>query len=503
MLRQNQLAEICERVKEKANERRDKLDESLGLQVLKNSANDRLNWIRSDVKQLLISDDINLAKDVATVEELLEKHEDLGKEIASHSQEFNNLRLLGQQLVKQMGNEEVLKVLTELNGEQDAIHRGWQEKNNCLRQCKDLMIFNQEADQLDTLTNSHLTFLEFEDLGMTFDDVEALIRRHDNFIAILLAQDERLHAFNDMAEKLINAKHYDSDNIDAKRKQVIERRICVKEKALRKQLLSDALLYQELKADAEDLESWCTDKMKVAKDESFKDLQNMERKVQKHEVFEAELAANQSRLSDIRQKAEELISNSHFASDEMKQIVQTVSDQWIQLCSLSDRKGKHLRQAYSQLTYNKTVERAEQRLEELNKSVNSDQMGADLRSSKELIKKHLAVESEVEMWEKKISDLIQTGEDMAENHFDGQNILNSCHLVSDSFAQMKTPLEERKAKLMESFKFYELDFEINAELQWIREHIPSANSKSCGQNLTDHYIPGETQTIFESSRRLL
>ncbi len=76
--RQNELGEIWEKVKDKANERRAKLDESLGLQVLKNSANDLLNWIRNDVKQALNSDDINLAKDVATVELLLKKHEDLG-----------------------------------------------------------------------------------------------------------------------------------------------------------------------------------------------------------------------------------------------------------------------------------------------------------------------------------------------------------------------------------------------------------------------------------------
>ena len=89
-------------------------------------------------------------------------------------------------------NEEVLPILKELDEEQEAIHRGWQEKNNWLHQWKDLMVFNQEADQLDTLTNSHLTFLEFDDLGVTLDDVEALIKRHDNCIATLLAQDERL-----------------------------------------------------------------------------------------------------------------------------------------------------------------------------------------------------------------------------------------------------------------------------------------------------------------------
>ncbi|CAG2101157.1 unnamed protein product [Medioppia subpectinata] len=485
-IRQKELANIWERVKEKANERRAKLDESLGLQVLKNSANDLLNWIRRDVKQSLNSDDVNVAKDVATVEHLIEKHEDLGKEIAAHNDEFNDLRLLAKQLIKQMGSEEVLPILNELNEEQETIHIGWQEKNNWLRQCKDLMIFNQEADQLDTLTNSHLTFLEFNDLGETLDSVYGLQKRHENFIASLLANDERLHLFGDMADKLIDAKHYDSDNIQMRRKQVIDRRVSVKERALeRTRVLNDALNYQELRADVEDFQSWCYHKKKIASDESYKELQNMERKVQKHLAFEAELAANQSRLTAINARARDLISSSHFAAEAIEAMVKSINDQWMSLFALTSSRGQHLRQASSQLDYNQSVERAKQRLAELNKSVTSVQMGTDLRSCKELIQKHNSCEVEVKTWEKKMQELIQRGQEMAETHFDGQNIVQTCYAVNESLSQMKSPLEERRVRLLESFKFYEFEFEINAELQWIREHYPSAKSRTVGHNLTD------------------
>ena len=139
--------------------------------------------------------------------------------------------------------------------EQDAINRGWQEKGDWLRQCLDLQLFNREADNIDAATGSHETFLEFSDLGVNFhfqfytfllfflyyiyiyifecitdpiinlmqstlDDVEALLKRHDDFENTLIAQDERLKTFSEMARKLVEADYYDAKAINDRKKQV-------------------------------------------------------------------------------------------------------------------------------------------------------------------------------------------------------------------------------------------------------------------------------------------
>lgn len=40
--------------------------------------------------------------------------------------------------------------------------------------------------------------------------METLLKRHEDFENTLYAQDERLKLFSEMADKLINAGHYDS-----------------------------------------------------------------------------------------------------------------------------------------------------------------------------------------------------------------------------------------------------------------------------------------------------
>lgn len=49
----------------------------------------------------------------------------------------------------------------------------------------------------------------------------------------------------------------------------------------------------------DDLKIWLTDKLKTASDESYRDLTNIERKLQKHEAFECELRANEGQLRNI------------------------------------------------------------------------------------------------------------------------------------------------------------------------------------------------------------
>lgn len=102
-----------------------------------------------------------------TANNLLKKHNDLGDDIKAHDNEFAEVINLGKQLSDGKPNmEETVKVIARLKAEQDAIHRGWGEKQKWLQQCVELQIFNREADKIDATTKSHEAFLEYKNLGV-------------------------------------------------------------------------------------------------------------------------------------------------------------------------------------------------------------------------------------------------------------------------------------------------------------------------------------------------
>ncbi|KAK4313156.1 hypothetical protein Pmani_015473 [Petrolisthes manimaculis] len=494
--RQAEVQQYWGQLKGKAVERRNRLEEAVGQQIFLNSAKSLLNWV-GDVKNALNADEP--ARDVTTAEHLLKSHQDLGDDIRAHEDEFNELSQLGEKLLKRNPDfAEVKEKMAQLGEEQGAIHRGWQEKGDWLRQCMDLQLFNREADQIDAATSSHETFLEYKDLGGTLDDVEALLKRHDDFENTLMAQDERLRTFSEMADKLIAAEHYDAKYIHDRRNQVRDRRAAVKDRAqARREMLNGSVAYQQFKADADDFNRWMTDKKKMADDESYRDLSNLERKMQKHEAFERELHANEGQLRRLNKTGQDLIGMKHYQSDDIKKTVDDLNNKWRDLCSKTEDKGMKLNQANNQHTYNKNLEETEKSLDALENALNNKDVGSDLRSCKDLMNKQQNLENDINTMDRKIGELCNTGDQMVqEGHFDADNIKASCTSAKDRFNKLKDPAARRRAALEESLRGHEFNFELDAEMQWIKEHMPLATSAILGQNLH------EAQTLTKKHIKL-
>ena len=89
----------------------------------------------------------------------------------------------------------------------------------------------------------------------------------------------------------------------------------------------------------------------MALDESYYDLSNLQNKIQKHAGFEAEVAANKSRLVAINTEGEELCSRGHFASQEIAGQLEDLASEWTHLQDTSKRKRERLHKANTALIY--------------------------------------------------------------------------------------------------------------------------------------------------------
>lgn len=84
---------------------------------------------------------------------------------------------------------------------------------------------------------------------------------------------------------------------------------------------------------------WLNDKTKIASDESYRDLSNLQRKLQKHKAFERELRANEGQLRNINKDAEVLISAKNRIP-EVKGMVADLNKKWKILLAVSEDKGE-------------------------------------------------------------------------------------------------------------------------------------------------------------------
>jgi spectrin beta len=146
------------------------------------------------------------AKDVQTAQNLIKKHKDLKDDIRAHTDEFDEVSKLGRQLMARPNSERALiqDYIARLNEGLAGAQQDWATKQSRLDQGLALAQFNREADQIDANTKSHEEFLKFPQLGGNIDDVEALLRQHEDFENKLTAQEERLKNFAVGADKLVS-----------------------------------------------------------------------------------------------------------------------------------------------------------------------------------------------------------------------------------------------------------------------------------------------------------
>ncbi|XP_017057853.1 spectrin beta chain, non-erythrocytic 1 isoform X2 [Drosophila ficusphila] len=480
--RQQEVQDMWQQVQQRGSDLRNRIESEVGQQIFNNSAKVLLAWIDS-VKDQLNADES--ARDVETANNLLKKHNDLGDDIRAHDTEFLEVIQLGKQLSDgKQHMADTAAVVERLRAEQDAIHRGWAEKQKWLLQCVELQMFNREADKIDATTKSHEAFLEYNNLGSSLDEVEAILKRHLDFEKSLMAQDKILKGFSDNADKLIANDHYDSKYIGDRRNQVLGKRKAVKDRAFeRKRLLQASKDFHKFAAEADDLKVWLQDKTRIAGDESYRDLSNLPRKLQKHQAFERELRANEGQLRNVTKDGQALVQAGNRVP-EVESRVADLNKRWKELLALSEDKGRKLEQAASQREHNRALEDAKKKVDELDSALRSGDVGNDLRSCKDLINKQQLLESEITIWDQKVAELVSTGDDMAhEGHFNAQNIEAGTKELQQRFKDLRDPTQRRREKLEKSLNYHKFVFELDAEFQWIRDHLPAAKSNELGQNL--------------------
>lgn len=74
--------------------------------------------------------------------------------------------------------------------------------------------------------------------------------------------------------------------------------------------------------------------------------------MQKHQAFEAELSANQSRIDALQKSGQELLDGKHYASTEMAGRMEEVSSQWKKLLEATELKGTGWRKVWVDQFFN-------------------------------------------------------------------------------------------------------------------------------------------------------
>ena len=113
-------------------------------------------------------------------------------------------------------------------------------------------------------------------------------------------QEGKIAEIQKFADRLVQGRHYAAVEIAERRASVLSRWAKLKEALVDwRSRLGQSQSLQQFAREVDEADVWIADRLQTATDESYRDPTNLQGKLQKHDAFEAEVAANKDRIFSL------------------------------------------------------------------------------------------------------------------------------------------------------------------------------------------------------------
>lgn len=368
----------------------------------------------------------------------------------------------------------------------DSILTAWEERRKELTSEYDLQDFKEQVKQLNNWLATKEAFLNNDDVGDTPRAVETLLRKHQDFETMLKQQLSKVDDLKDVAQKIMNDSNPNTQEVANCLNAIITRKERLLERAKQRKLtLEKSKALQEFLRNLNDVDTWLNQKIQIAADENYREPSNLQSKIQKHATFEAEINASGERIQNVVEEGKELIAADHYAADEICMHSEDLESEWKQLLELSKLKRDRLNEAYQALLFNRSLDEFETWLNDVEIQVRSTDSGKDLATANNLLKKHNALEKDVQQHADNCDSINEAAEHFVNtNHFMCDEIQERAQDVIARYHQLKEPLQIRRDLLESSTMLQQFSRDVDDELQWLADREPLAASRDLGTTLT-------------------
>lgn len=439
-------------------------------------------WANETIKRMKSQ---NKPTSVSEAEAQLELHDEIKAEIDGRQEAFDVLTKVAVEFAKSK-DQDFVDVIENLDNMQDVLKTAWKQHRKDLTHEYHVQNFKEQADQLDSWLASKEAFLNNDDIGENPRAVDALIRKHQDFETMLHQQLIRINELEKMSDDIQADKEYDNFDVKNRFEAIVQRKnSLIDTMNLRKNMLDQSRALHEFIRNIHEVELWVAQKVQVANDENYRDPSNLQSKIQKHAAFDAEISANSSRIIFILNDGQNLINGHHFASKEIATRLEELESDWRQLQNISQLKRERLNDAYQALLFNRSLDEFEEWITTVEQQLQSQDCGKDLTSASNLLKKHIALENDVQQHTKNCESINEALEEFINSkHFMCDELQERGENAISHFHQLQEPMQSKKDLLEASLMFHQFSRDVDDELRWLSDRETLAGSKDLGNSLT-------------------
>ncbi|CAF1683025.1 unnamed protein product, partial [Adineta ricciae] len=360
-------------------------------------------------------------------------------------------------------------------------------------------MFVRDANQAEILLNHQEAYLtrEREQQPKSFDEVEALIKKHEDFVTTMTANEDKVQGVCSFAQRLCQENHYLGDRILSRASVINDRYAANRQAALEMHdKLHESLKYFQFIQDCEDLKEWVDMKSLQAQDDTYRDTANIHTKYLRHQAFQAEITSNKERLLALKRHADQLKEEHRQQIDpnSIDQRIAELDELWLKLEDITREKGERLFDANRSKLFQQSITNLDEFMLNIEKhlyageqtTTPSDQIDGqvqavsttatleplenNLTATNLLLLKQTTIEEELLKRQQQVDELRVQAEKLKQLEPEKAEEIDSKRLqVEEKFSKLLLPLEQKKLRLEQQKHLHQYFRDIEDEQIWLSE----------------------------------
>lgn len=463
-----------------------KLEDQLQLHQFLQDCEELAEWIQE--KSMIAQDETY--RSAKTVHSKWTRHQAFEAEIASNKDRLVAIQEAAKGLIQDKPEfaQFLEPKVKELGSHFDDLERSTKEKGERLFDANRQVLYEQTCDDIDSWMTDLEKQIESEDYGKDLASVNILMQKQQMIETQMAVKAKQVTELENQAEYL---RQMDPDKVEeiVAKKSVVEDRFGKLKEPLvvRKQQLEKKKEAFQFRRDVEDEKLWINEKMPLATSSEFgNSLYNVTILKKKNKSLMTEIENHEPRIVTIIGNGQKLIDEGHAAADEFDRLNNELKKDWDELKEAVDQRKEKLLQSERAQQYLFDASEAEAWMSEQELYMMAEDRGKDEISAQNLIKKHEALENDINDYADTIRQLGETARQLIlQEHPESDNIGLKQAQVDKLYAGLKDLAHERRLKLEEALKLFMLNREVDDLEQWIAEREVVASSHELGQDY-DH-----------------
>ncbi|XP_059385899.1 spectrin beta chain, non-erythrocytic 1-like isoform X2 [Carassius carassius] len=414
------------------------------------------------------------------------KHQAFMAELQSNKEWLDKIEKEGTQLVSEKPETEavVKDKLATLQKMWTELETTTQTKAQCLFDANKAELFTQSCADLDKWLVGLEGQIQSDDYGKDLTSVSILLKKQqmlENQVEVRQKEVEELQS----QAHVLRQEGKDTDEVDGRRKEVeLKFKELLEPLQKRKNFLMASREIHQFNRDVEDEILWVEERMPLATSTDHgHNLQTVQLLIKKNQTLQKEIQGHQPRCDDIFERSQSILKADSPNVEAIRSRLSDLQQLWSLIIQETEKRHARLEEAHEAQQYYFDAAEAEAWMSEQELYMMSEEKAKDEQSSVAMLKKHQILEQAVEDYAETVHQLSKTSRGLvAANHPESERIGMRQSQVDKLYAGLKDLSEERRGKLEERFRLFQLNREVDDLEQWIAEREVVAGSHELGQD---------------------